>query len=361
MLRIWVVIMCAAVMWPVHAASFDCSKARTPQEKLICFDYRLSDLDSQLAWSYMEALKQAKNPVALKQSQKNWVAARGKCTNVNCIIHAYVKRIEELMPETKLSEVYFPKAEIPWDFSPKPGYTVTSSAQLKENKLTFLTYLKGTMSHGEDLIIPADDHGLAATSSEHEITSRLQKLSLVNNKFELMPISKDSELIELGGVRLARMASGYGECRDGLGMSGIYVERDVPWTKNNILVQVRPHGWTVWKFPGDADFCYEAQLKIDPTMMDAVAFNQSLYLYEYHGESDFVIRLDRNLKTASPLLGKKIFLGWGGDLEALTGKACDKFTEHDGSLGQIYYTTKHRVCIDKQLQKLIGEVGRFYN
>jgi hypothetical protein len=355
--------MCAAVIWPVHAASFDCSKARTPQEKLICFDYRLSDLDNQLAWSYMEALKQSKSPVALKQSQKNWVAACGKCTNVNCIIHAYVKRIEELIPETKLSEVYFPKEKIPWDFFSKPGYTVTSAVQLKENKLTFITYLKGTILHGDDLIIPAGEYSPVTMSSGQPPKNRLQELSLslVNNKFELIHITEDSAFIELGDVLLARMASGYGECRGKLGMSGIYVARAVPWTRNNILVQIRPHGWTVWKSPGEDDSCQEAQLKIDPTMMGAAVFNQSLYLYEYHGNSDFVIRLDRNLQTASSLLGKKIFFGWGSDLDALTGKVCEKFALSPTTDEYRYYTTKHRVCIDEQLQKLIGEVARFYN
>jgi uncharacterized protein YecT (DUF1311 family) len=342
---------------PAQAASFDCSKASTPQEKLICFDYRLSDLDSQLAWTYTEALKQAKDTSALKQSQKDWVAAREKCTNVNCILHAYVGKIEALNPEARLDEVYFPKAEIPWDFSPQPGYKVSNYAEIKENKLTFTTYLKGTMTHGEDLIIPQDKPGVVATKSEHETENHLQGLALVNNKFELDPIGENRSFVELGGMHLAYVSSSYGECQGGLGMSGIYVGRNVLWTKDNVLVELRPHDWTVWKRSHDA--CYEAQLKIDPTMMVRVVYNQSLYLSEYRGESDYVLRLDRNLQTASPMLGKKIFLGWGNDLEALTGKACDKFVD-SSMMGLKIYSTKHRICIDQQLQNLIGEVGRYY-
>lgn len=293
-----------------HAASFDCSKAHTPQEKLICFDYRLSDLDSQLAWSYTEALKQAKDPSALKQSQKDWVGTREKCTDVNCILHAYVGRIKELAPGTKLEEVYFPKAGIPWDFSSQPGYKVSSLPKLKENKLAYATFLKGTMTQGKDLIIPADDRGLAVTSIQPDVTHRLYKLvsSSVNSKFE----SINGAPIELGDVTLAYVSSSYGECEGGLGMSGIYVARNLPWTNNKVLVPLRPHDWTAWKFPGDADFCYEAQLKIDPTLIEADVFNQSLYLSEYSGDSDYVLRLDHNLQTASPLLGKKYT--WDGEL-----------------------------------------------
>jgi len=340
-----------------QAASFDCAKASSPQEKLICFDYRLSDLDSQLAWTYANALKHAKDPKALKESQKNWVAAREKCTEANCIMHAYVERIEALAPGSKLEGVYFPKGNIPWDIFPMQGYTVSSHPEIKENRLTFFTYLKGTMTHGEDLIIPADDHGLSATKSGREAESNLQRLTLVNSKFELIPIGENRSFVDLGGMQLARMASGYGECKGGLGLSGTYVGRNVPWSQNNVLVPLRPHEWTVWKRndPG----CQEAELKIDPTMMEVVVFNRSLYLSETHRMSDFVLRLDHNLQTASSLLGKKIYLGWGGDLEALTGKACDKFV--DSSVGFNIYSTEHRICIDEQLQKLIGEVGRFYH
>ena len=307
---IWIALGYMVLIVPVQAASFDCAKASTPQEKLICFDYRLSDLDSQLAWSYSEALKQAKDISALKQSQKDWVATRGKCLNVDCILHAYVGRIEALAPDTKLEEVYFPKGKIPWDFSPKHGYDVSSLPKLKENKLTYPTYLKGpigTLTHGEDLVIPEDKYSLSVPSSGVETTKRLQRLQhVINSELELAP---NSETIELGDIRLAFTSLSYGECEGGLGMSGIFVGRNVPWSTNNVLVPLRPHGWTVWKRSHDA--CYEAQLKIDPTLIEADVFDGSLYLSEDRGESDFVIRLDRNLQTASPVLGKKIYLVWG--------------------------------------------------
>jgi len=360
---------CLALLSTSQAASFDCSKASTPQEKLICFDYRLSDLDSQLAWTYAEALKQTKDATALKQSQKDWVSSRGKCADVVCILHAYIERIEALAPGSKLNEVYFPKGTIPWDFLPKPGYRVTDYARLKKNKLTFGTLANDApFSDGEDVIIPEDDHVSATTKSEGETLINLHLSPHVKRNFEIEPFLDNSELVKLGDIHLGFVNTSYGECVGGLGASGIYVSRNVPWTKTNVLVQMRPHEWTPYRHQGtwvDPD-CGELSpwLKIDPHAVDAVIFNQSLYLSEnaqaYSKESGFVLRLDHNLQTGSPLLGKKIFIGWGGDLEALTGKACDRFVE--SLLGEDKgYSTKHRACIDDQLLKIIGEVGRFYD
>ncbi len=41
----------------IHGASFDCSKATSEAEKLICGDEELSRLDESLNKSYLEALK----------------------------------------------------------------------------------------------------------------------------------------------------------------------------------------------------------------------------------------------------------------------------------------------------------------
>ncbi len=363
--QIWIAVGCMVLIAPVQAASFDCSIASTSQEKLICFDYRLSDLDSQLAWSYSEVLKQTKDPVALKQSQKDWVAAREKCTDVNCIIHAYVARIEAVSPGSKLEEVYFPKGKIPWDFSPKTGYQVTDYAKIKNNKLTFGTIANdATFSNGEDVIIPEDDNGLATTKAERETLISLVSSLHVNRNLEIKSSTGNNDLVKLGDMHLAYVDTSYGECVGGLGISGIYLARNVPWTKTNVLVQMRPSDWTPYRHQGtwvDPD-CEESEpwLKINPNMMDAVVFNRSLFLQENHISHDYVLRLDHNLQTASLLLGKKIFLGWGSDLEALTGKACNKFVG-SSILGDKSYSTKHRACIDNQLQKIIGEVNGFYH
>jgi len=61
---------------PVSAASFDCAKAKRPEEKLICASPEVSRLDSSMASSY-KALLQRLSPEAqndVRRSQREWLA-----------------------------------------------------------------------------------------------------------------------------------------------------------------------------------------------------------------------------------------------------------------------------------------------
>jgi len=60
------------------AASFDCAKARTKVEKLICKDPQLSRQDEDLAKAYGEALKAWDGQIAayVKMSQRGWMGSR---------------------------------------------------------------------------------------------------------------------------------------------------------------------------------------------------------------------------------------------------------------------------------------------
>lgn len=61
---------------PVPAASFNCAKAKNPQEKLICASPEVSRLDAMMATSY-KALLQRLSPEAqndLRRSQREWLA-----------------------------------------------------------------------------------------------------------------------------------------------------------------------------------------------------------------------------------------------------------------------------------------------
>lgn len=63
---------------PATAASFDCAKARTKVEKLICNDPRLSRQDEDLAKAYGEALELWDGQIAayVKMNQRGWVGSR---------------------------------------------------------------------------------------------------------------------------------------------------------------------------------------------------------------------------------------------------------------------------------------------
>lgn len=84
----------------VHAASFDCSKAATEIEHLICTDPRLSDLDSELSRSYRKARESERlinNKPMLQEQQIIWLRdIRNRCSNVECLRTVYEQRISQL-------------------------------------------------------------------------------------------------------------------------------------------------------------------------------------------------------------------------------------------------------------------------
>lgn len=80
-----------------HAASFDCAKASTMMEKMICADAELSKLDEDLGEAYRKALQQNDVKQGAIESQRNWLKLeRNVCADVPCLKQAYQKRIKEL-------------------------------------------------------------------------------------------------------------------------------------------------------------------------------------------------------------------------------------------------------------------------
>src|SRR5689334_18108768 len=86
----------------VHAASFDCGKARTFTEKTICSDPKLSTADEEMAGLYTAALGGAGprpllNAQELKQDQVAWVTLiQSQCKSALCLAAAYRDRIRLL-------------------------------------------------------------------------------------------------------------------------------------------------------------------------------------------------------------------------------------------------------------------------
>jgi ankyrin repeat protein len=85
----------------VFAASFDCEKATSEVEKLICGDEELSKLDDSLNRAYLLALKRKDIKAETIENQKQWLKnERDTCRNAGCIKAAYETRIKELgLPE----------------------------------------------------------------------------------------------------------------------------------------------------------------------------------------------------------------------------------------------------------------------
>lgn len=91
---------------PARAASFDCEKAVSSMEKIICGDPKLSELDSKLLATYKSALSQAQDADALRLQQRSWVKSDRDPLEYSLekLYSVYIERIAEL--ESSHSYVY---------------------------------------------------------------------------------------------------------------------------------------------------------------------------------------------------------------------------------------------------------------
>lgn len=87
-----------------QAASFDCAKAGTKVEKLICGDAELSKLDEELNTAYKTALQDKQQADTVRQAQKQWMKERNGCADVGCVKGAYEGRLISLKTTHVLSD-----------------------------------------------------------------------------------------------------------------------------------------------------------------------------------------------------------------------------------------------------------------
>jgi len=79
------------------AASFDCNKASSKSEKLICSDQQLSQLDSELGKLYAQAKASATDSVAFKnENVRRWKEREADCSDKQCLLNWYAARKVEL-------------------------------------------------------------------------------------------------------------------------------------------------------------------------------------------------------------------------------------------------------------------------
>ncbi|MBI5889384.1 MAG: ankyrin repeat domain-containing protein [Nitrosomonadales bacterium] len=94
----WVILGWLAILATAQAASFDCAKAETVPEKLICTNPKISELDDELDKAYKYILNGSPSGSAqLVLAQRSWLKTkRNKCQNEACLIQAYSTRIKEI-------------------------------------------------------------------------------------------------------------------------------------------------------------------------------------------------------------------------------------------------------------------------
>ncbi|WP_233259600.1 lysozyme inhibitor LprI family protein [Ramlibacter sp. WS9] len=81
-------------------ASFDCAKARSVSEKLICSDAQLARLDRELGQLHARAKISARNTWAFQQrSDEEWRRREATCRDRECLLRWYGQRRYQLMNE----------------------------------------------------------------------------------------------------------------------------------------------------------------------------------------------------------------------------------------------------------------------
>lgn len=77
--------------------SFDCAKASTHTEKLICSDSELAALDRRLSKVYADLRSDQESGDYFRSDQREWLQkTRATCSDVNCLAAVYSQRLEEM-------------------------------------------------------------------------------------------------------------------------------------------------------------------------------------------------------------------------------------------------------------------------
>ncbi|NDP62302.1 MAG: hypothetical protein GZ092_06595 [Polaromonas sp.] len=80
--------------------SFDCRRARSKPEKLICSDAELAELDRELGRVYARARKATSDRTAFQRQQnQEWLRRESSCRDRDCLLRWYEVRRDQLMNE----------------------------------------------------------------------------------------------------------------------------------------------------------------------------------------------------------------------------------------------------------------------
>lgn len=93
---LWFTLAFVAPIAMSQAASFDCAKASTKVERMICDNAELSKLDEDMSAKYRMVLKDPIKLKALDITQKQWLDYRDRCESDLCIWDYYKTRLFEL-------------------------------------------------------------------------------------------------------------------------------------------------------------------------------------------------------------------------------------------------------------------------
>jgi len=99
-IKLFSIISMFASLTAVHSASFDCTKASSQTEKMICQNPKISKLDDRLSEVYKEARKA---DASIVEEQRAWLKEARACKDEKCLENTYGIRVEAL--ENRLAKL----------------------------------------------------------------------------------------------------------------------------------------------------------------------------------------------------------------------------------------------------------------
>lgn len=133
-----ILLICVVTLlysWPIcsGAASFNCAKAKTPNEVLICGDPRLSAL-------YRAAKAVTKDSVAFKKETTEEWRRRENCTDRDCLVGWYNRRIAKLAAARNHAQIAQAPSQ-PLVVQSPPAKAVAVAVAPADNPIGFSTFI----------------------------------------------------------------------------------------------------------------------------------------------------------------------------------------------------------------------------
>lgn len=127
---VWVaaaLLGCMGLAVSAQGASFDCGKASTKVERLICDNPYISELDDKLSAAYKAALKNKQQATAIRAVQRDWLEVRDECDTALCLLSSYEDRLKAL----GVSNIYPDRTEKPHE---RQRYFITHESEYIEDE-----------------------------------------------------------------------------------------------------------------------------------------------------------------------------------------------------------------------------------
>lgn len=122
----WIVVGWLVLGVSAQAASFDCAKAQSKVEHLICDNPEISKLDEELNAAYKAALQDEKQADTTMQAQKQWMKERNGCADADCVTRSYESRLKAI-PSSLGNPVSNPKQKPRFSVTKGEGHSVCES------------------------------------------------------------------------------------------------------------------------------------------------------------------------------------------------------------------------------------------